>query len=74
MMLEMLNTHAKPYQLVLTKADKLSRSEIFKVIQATREATMNEPYCSSIIYITSKEGLGIAELRVGLWRASNREK
>lgn len=72
-MLQMLNTHAKPYQLVLTKADKLSRQEIFAVLQETREATKNEPYCSSIIYVTSKEGLGIDELRVGLMRVALKE-
>jgi GTP-binding protein len=68
--IQMLNAHALPHQVVLTKADKLSRQEIFKVLAETRESLKRYPFCSPIIHITSKDGLGVDELRIALMRAA----
>jgi GTP-binding protein len=68
--IQMLNTHGLPHQVVLTKADKLSRREIFVVLAETKERIKRSPFCSPIIYITSKDGLGVDELRIGLMRAA----
>ncbi len=68
--IQMLNTHGLPHQVVLTKADKLSRREIFVVLAETKERIKRSPFCSPIIYITSKDGLGVDELRIGMMRAA----
>ena len=69
--IQMLNTHGLPHQVVLTKADKLSRREIFVVLAETKERIKRFPFCSPIIHLTSKDGLGVDELRIGLLRAAN---
>ncbi len=59
-----LDGAAVSYQIVLTKADKPSRSELDTVLSATRAAIAKRPAAHPEVFVTSAEtGYGIAELR-----------
>jgi GTP-binding protein len=62
--LEMLDTAAVSYRIVLTKADKIKASELAAVHAATETEARKHPAAHPEVIVTSSEkGLGIAELR-----------
>ena len=62
--MEMLNTAAVTYQVVLTKADKIKPTELDKLAHATLKALEKEPAAfPDVIATSSEEKTGIAELR-----------
>ncbi len=65
--LETLDKAAVSYQVVLTKADELKKSEIEKRVAATAEAIRKRPAAFPEIALTSsREGSGIPELRAAV--------
>jgi GTP-binding protein len=63
-MLDMLDEAAVPYQLVLTKADKIKASEFSALMEETRKAIAKRAAALTAIHATSAEkATGIAELR-----------
>ncbi|WP_334149679.1 ribosome biogenesis GTP-binding protein YihA/YsxC [Hyphomicrobium sp.] len=63
----MLDTTAVPYQIVLTKADKINVPALDAVFAATGQAIKNHPAAFPIVLATSSEtGAGIPELRATL--------
>lgn len=62
--MEQLDSAAVQYQVVLTKTDKIKKSEVADVIAATKAALMKQPAAHPHVIATSSEkGLGIPELR-----------
>jgi len=62
--LDALDRAAVPYQIVLTKADKVKPSELAAVEQATAEAIRRRPAAHPVLIVTSStEGAGIESLR-----------
>ncbi|MGD9786077.1 MAG: ribosome biogenesis GTP-binding protein YihA/YsxC [Hyphomicrobiaceae bacterium] len=62
--LKMLDTAAVSYQLVLTKADKISATALEAVTRATESIVARRPAAYPLLIATSSEtGDGIAELR-----------
>lgn len=62
--MEILDTVAVIYQVVLTKADKLKATELTETLAATQAAIAKRPAAHPIIITTSSEtGLGIEALR-----------
>jgi GTP-binding protein len=62
--MEMLDETAVPYQIVLTKTDKIKVPELHKVIAATEAALADHPAAFPTALVTSSEkGLGLEELR-----------
>ena len=68
--LEMLDTAAVSYRLVLTKADKIKASDLAAVQAATEAEARKHPAAHPEVIATSSEkGLGIAELRAAVLEA-----
>ena len=68
--LEMLDTAAVSYRLVLTKADKIKASDLAAVHAATEAEARKHPAAHPEVIATSSEkGLGIAELRTAVLEA-----
>ena len=68
--LEMLDTAAVSYRLVLTKADKVKASALAKVHAATEAEARKHPAAHPEVIATSSEkGMGIAELRTAVLEA-----
>ena len=68
--LEMLDTAAVSYRVVLTKADKIKASELAEVTARTEEEARKRPAAHPQILATSSEkGGGIAELRAAVIEA-----
>jgi GTP-binding protein len=66
-MMEMLDTAAVGYRLVLTKADKIKPSELDAVIAATEAEARKHVAAFPAIHATSSETKdGIAELRAAV--------
>jgi len=66
--LDMLDTSAVSYQIVLTKADKIKASEYEKLLKTTQEAIAKRPAAHPVIHFTSSvKGKGIAELRAEIF-------
>ncbi len=62
--MEILDTVAVIYQIVLTKADKLKATELAETLAATQAAIAKRPAAHPLIIATSSEtGLGIEALR-----------
>ena len=62
--MEQLDSAAVQYQVVLTKTDKIKKSEVAEVIAATKAALMKQPAAHPHVIATSSEkGLGLTELR-----------
>src|ERR1700743_1152330 len=60
----LLDRAAVPYQIVLTKADKIGAAQAQKVIAATEAALLKHPAARTRAMLTSAEkGTGVAELR-----------
>jgi len=59
-----LDSTAVQYQVVLTKSDKIKKSELPELVAATTAALMKQPAAHPQVLVTSSEkGLGIPELR-----------
>lgn len=59
-----LDSAAVQYQVVLTKSDKIKKSELPELVAATTAALMKQPAAHPLVLTTSSEkGLGIPELR-----------
>jgi GTP-binding protein len=62
--LDALDRAAVPYQIVLTKADKVKASELAAIEQATAEAIRRRPAAHPVLIVTSAtKGTGIESLR-----------
>jgi GTP-binding protein len=62
--MEQLDSNAVQYQVVLTKTDKIKKSELADLIEATKAALMKQPAAHPHVIATSSEkGLGLPELR-----------
>jgi len=62
--MEVLDTAAVTYQVVLTKADKLKPTELAETLAATQAALAKRPAAHPVVIATSSEtGLGIEALR-----------
>jgi len=62
--MKQLDSSAVQYQVVLTKSDKIKKSEVAGVLEATRAALMKQPAAHPHVIVTSSEkGLGLPELR-----------
>ncbi|MFN3868216.1 MAG: ribosome biogenesis GTP-binding protein YihA/YsxC [Hyphomicrobiaceae bacterium] len=65
--LEMLDAAAVSYQVVLTKADKISRSKLQYVLRDTEAALAKHPAAFPVVIATSSEkGEGLADLRAAM--------
>ncbi len=65
--MEMLDRAAVPYQIVLTKADKIKPAELARTVEATAKALKKHTAAHPEVAVTSSEkGWGIAELRASL--------
>ena len=59
-----LDSSAVQYQVVLTKTDKIKKSEVPELVAATTAALMKQPAAHPHVLVTSSEkGVGIPELR-----------
>ncbi|WP_227340151.1 MULTISPECIES: ribosome biogenesis GTP-binding protein YihA/YsxC [Sphingopyxis] len=68
--LEMLDTAAVSYRLVLTKADKIKATDLAAVHAATEAEARKHPAAHPEVIATSSEkGMGIAELRTAVLEA-----
>ena len=69
--MDMLDAAAVSYHLVLTKADKVKRTELVKTLEETAAAAAKHPASHPDILTTSSEtGDGIAELRTSILLAA----
>ena len=69
--MEMLDTAAVNYQLVMTKADKVKPTELAKTLEAVAAEARKHPAAHPAIFTTSSEtGSGIAELRTAILEAA----
>lgn len=65
--MKMLDTAAQPYQVVLTKTDKITKGQLDKVLGATRAALKPHVAAHPDIPLTSsRKSVGISELRCEL--------
>ena len=70
-MMEMLDTAAVSYQLVLTKADKVKPTALAETLEKTAAEARKHPAAHPAIFTTSSEtGSGIAELRTAILEAA----
>ncbi len=70
--MDMLDTAAVSYRLVLTKGDKIKASELTAVARATEAAARRRPAAHPEVLATAAEkGLGIPELRAAVVEAAN---
>ena len=69
--MEMLDTAAVVYHLVLTKADKVKPTELAKTLAATAAEAAKRPAAHPTVFTTSSEtGSGITELRTAILEAA----
>jgi len=63
-----LDTAAVSYQAVLTKCDKVKDADLQRRLKELTETLATHPAAYPRIILTSaRDGLGIPELRAGLW-------
>ena len=73
--LDLLGQAAESHQIVLTKADQLSRAELDARIAATSASLAKRPAAYPAIAVTSaREGFGIPELRAAIGRVAGERK
>ncbi|OGS50828.1 MAG: YihA family ribosome biogenesis GTP-binding protein [Erythrobacter sp. RIFCSPHIGHO2_12_FULL_63_10] len=66
-MMKMLDEAAMSYRVVLTKADKISATDLERVATQVGDEARRHPAAFPLLHITSAEkGMGIAELRVAV--------
>ena len=69
--MDMLDTAAVNYQLVMTKADKIKPTDLAKTLERTTgEAARHAAAHPHLIATSSETGLGIAELRTAILEAA----
>ena len=69
--MEMLDTAAVGYHLVLTKADKVKPTALEATLEATRAEAARHPAAHPALFATSSEtGQGVAELRTAILEAA----
>jgi len=69
--MQMLDDAAVSYHVVLTKADKVKRTDLEAVVQQTADQAAKHPAAHPHIFTTSSEtGSGIAELRAAILTAA----
>jgi GTP-binding protein len=69
--MEMLDTAAVSYHLVLTKADKIKPTALAATLDATKAEAARHPAAHPTLFATSSEtGAGIAELRTAVLEAA----
>lgn len=69
--LDMLDTTAVNYQIVLTKADKILAKERDKVLKETTDLISKRPAAHPLVHLTSSaKNIGIAELRAEICNLS----
>ncbi len=69
--LDMLDTTAVNYQIVLTKADKILAKEREKVLKETTDLISKRPAAHPLVHLTSSaKNIGIAELRAEICNLS----
>jgi GTP-binding protein len=69
--MDMLDTAAVNYQVVLTKTDKVKTTDLAQVVErTTAEAAKHPAAHPSLIATSSETGLGIAELRTAILEAA----
>ena len=70
--MDMLDTAAVSYHIVLTKADKVKRNDLETVQRETADQAAKHPAAHPTIFTTSSEtGSGIAELRTAILQATD---
>jgi GTP-binding protein len=70
-MMEMLDSSAVNYQLVVTKADKVKPTDLATTLEQTQAEARKHPAAHPVIFTTSSEtGTGIAELRTAILEAA----
>lgn len=70
-MMEMLDTAAVSYQLVLTKADKVKPTDLARIVEQIAADARRHPAAHPAVFTTSSEtGTGIAELRTAILEAA----
>ena len=73
-MMKMLDQSAVVYQVVLTKVDKLSASELAEVRKRTQDEIVSHVAAHPTLILTSSEkGIGIPELRAEILQLANPE-
>jgi len=66
-MIKMLDESAVGYRIVLTKADKIKKSELDKTVAAVSAEAKKHIAAFPRVHVTSSEkGIGIAELRAAV--------
>jgi GTP-binding protein len=66
-MMDDLDVAAVSYQIVLTKADKLKKGQLEKVVLQTQEALVKRPAAfPEIIATSSEKGLAVDEVRAAI--------
>ena len=66
-MMDDLDVAAVSYQIILTKADKLKKGQLEKVVAQTREALTKRPAAfPEIIATSSEKGLGVDDVRAAI--------
>ena len=69
--MDMLDTAAVNYQVVLTKTDKVKTTDLAQVVERTpAEAAKHPAAHPSLIATSSETGLGISELRTAILEAA----
>jgi GTP-binding protein len=69
--MDMLDTAAVSYHLVLTKGDKIKPTALAAILEATRAEAARHPAAHPALFATSSEtGEGIAELRTAVLEAA----
>jgi len=69
--MDMLDTAAVSYHLVLTKADKVKSTDLARTLELTADEAKKRPAAHPDVFTTSSEtGSGIAELRTALLDAA----
>jgi GTP-binding protein len=70
-MMDMLDSSAVNYQVVLTKADKVKAADLAETLRRVSDETRVHPAAHPAIFTTSSEtGSGIAELRTAILEAA----
>lgn len=70
----MLDTVAVPYQIILTKIDKLKKGELEKVLESTKTIIARRPAAHPNVIVTSSEKkTGLAEIRAEIVSMADKE-
>ncbi|KAL6048646.1 putative GTP-binding protein EngB [Balamuthia mandrillaris] len=74
-LMQLLNANAIPFQLIITKTDKVKSADLANLIQKLQRRLDQFPFCSPFLHVTSvKERIGVDELRLSLFTAAELHK